>query len=121
MPWITLPEPKYPLTESEKKWLHKRKNIKGWAFCLHCPPSKNGFPCTNWLYNLCPTEHRSQDFEDAAEFEARVAASIAQDAYNCAQDEMLFQHQEGDRPQGWYILRDARLVVEEEMENGRTV
>ena len=98
------------LTEAEKKWLETRlQNLKvsGWFSCTE----GELIPLVNFH-----RKHLNSDWQDAAEFEARVAASIAQDAYNCAQDEMLFQHQEGDRPQGWYILRDARLVVEEEME-----
>lgn len=111
------------LEERTLEWLKGRKppTVKPWRttaddnFCQHC--KQYDIDCVPWYRNTgdCPTE-RGGDFRDAAEFEARVAASIAQDAYNCAQDEMLFQHQEGDKPQGWYILRDARLAVEEEME-----
>jgi hypothetical protein len=105
------------LTEAEKKWLEERKDKGEYNFyyCQYCnkiPSIETGGLCAG----PCPMYPGGFEYEDAAEFEARVAASIAQDAYNCAQDEMLFQHQEGDKPQGWYILRDARLAVEEEMQ-----
>lgn len=112
------------LTEDEKKWIERRERMEeetGVFFCQYCEHLTeyydewigycDGMPCP-----VYPEELEAAMWKDAAEFEARVASSIARDAYNCAGDEMLFQHQEGARPQGWYILRDARLVVEEEME-----
>jgi hypothetical protein len=105
------------LTEAEKKWLEERETLitenEAWYTCAYCEKFRPNYLCRS---ALCPVEVGHVHKRNVAEFEALVAASIAQDAYNCAQDEMLFQHQEGDKPQGWYILRDARLAVEEEMQ-----
>jgi hypothetical protein len=116
MPFIAITHPpKYPLTEKEETWLTDREWMLAVMGSYSCGPcqyrDKDDLLC---IFRKCPKFE--PNYEDAAEFEARVAASIAQDAYNCAQDEMLLQHQEGDKPQGWYILRDARLAVEEEMQ-----
>lgn len=119
------------LTEADKKWLHRRKKLDDHTFCWHCPTGKKGFPCTDWLYHLCPTQCSNQDFEDAAEFEARVAAKLAQgvsygelpcgadpdcpdkgmDKYNTKETPTL-----GCR---MCVLRAARLEVETKMEESR--
>lgn len=110
------------LTTNDYRWLEGRK-----VMCPRCDHYRDHIggrsACyrgmkAEWLQAECRFFCRSDllcDFEDVAEFEARVAARIAQDAHNCALDEMLCQHREGDKPQGWYVLRDARLAAEEEM------
>lgn len=89
-----------------------RTGRRGLFTMLYCLTSQCDYNRTT-SPEYCPL---AADFRDVAEFEARVGESIARDAHNCALDEMMFQHQEGDKPQGWYILRDARLAVEAEME-----
>lgn len=68
------------LSENEKEWLERRKNI-----CARCFHSHRGRPyfCGNWRYGKCidfdPRSCTDEivDFEDAAEFEARVAVLLA--------------------------------------------
>lgn len=68
------------LTEKEKEWLERRKNI-----CHRGSSSYRGRPyfCGRWRYGKCidfdPKSCISEnvDFEDAAEFEARVAEKLA--------------------------------------------
>lgn len=112
------------LTDAEKKWLRERRHENCETCKTHhllCDRCSHIYPGRVWAWNRFTlsglnVETTYDELRDVAEFEARVAESIARDAHNCALDEMMFQHQEGDKPQGWYILRDARLAVEDEME-----
>lgn len=102
------------LTEAEKKWLHERKNVERWAFCLHCPQNKKTPSCRGWIYDFCPIKRESQDFEDAAKFEARVAALMPFAVF------VTIQHQIRKTKDIWIdaatSLKLARITVEEEME-----
>lgn len=114
MPFITITyPPKYQLTESEKKWLHERKKVKGWAFCLHCTNGKKAFPCAIWCKNLCPVDG-ALDFSDAAEFEARVSRcvticsklTISDIPFECVKKQSIQE----------LVLMAASLQVEQEMD-----
>ena len=106
------------LSEAEKKWLHRRKNLDDHTFCWHCPTGKKGFPCTDWLYHLCPTQCSNQDFEDAAKFEARVAIELTR----CHDDLTGCNGFDGTCHEETLTclacrLKHARLAVEAEMES----
>ena len=63
------------LTEQEREWLERRKNL-----CLHC--SRYGRLCSKKAeaYGKCMAlnlEVGDPDYRDAAEFEARVALWLA--------------------------------------------
>jgi hypothetical protein len=107
------------LTESDKKWLGKREK-RGAYFCFHCSGGDLEFPCLESWHspNDCPVED-GQDYRDAAEFEARVAAKLATYEYT---DPCLGKTICPYAGKGWTCsrcnLKHARLAVEEEMENG---
>lgn len=97
------------LTEREKKWLEERKHRK--APCgdetHHCVGCMVKCGCS-----LTP------DWIDAAEFEARVAARLA-GAWAIGEDMCFNNHCQlfdKDRCTACY-LKNARIAVEEEMEN----
>lgn len=122
MPFITITySPKYPLTESEKKWLDARAAANRIAECYSCLlcewREKQGIAC---LFREC--QRFNENYRDAAEFEARVAVYLAKaPCLTCP-----------DNPQGGCStrklnsygrahveacrLKHARLAVEEEME-----
>ena len=91
------------LTQSEREWYLLRPQ-NGTAFCFHC--QNWGGDCA--LKSSCPF---NEDWKDAAEFEARVAARMATDE-NLGVDEDC----PPDMPFGWGRLKRARLQVEEEMD-----
>jgi hypothetical protein len=118
------------LTNSEREWLEKRKNL-----CIRCPKKnycrtgkKHNFntrDCRFWeIY--APSEklwnhELREDFKDVAEFSARVAAKLATafcpndcdnlDADDCAiSDCALYAKRSTCR------LKHARLAVEEELQ-----
>lgn len=84
MPFITVTyPPKYPLTESEKKWLEEREQHKrnGEQFysCADCEHRSAEYDLFDgWCDNegACPIELGYRDLQDAAEFSARVAARL---------------------------------------------
>lgn len=88
------------LTQSEKRWLKKRKE---WSVCSYC----SNIPQTMCLYGERPhfCALLDVDYKDAAEFEGRVAAKLADIEYLPVAD---------TRP--WVRLMYARLAVEEEMD-----
>lgn len=111
---------KYALTEQERKWLEERK--KRTQHCDTCPNRVGYYElCSSCrsrsLYglSLCP------DYRDAAEFEARVSRYIAENASKlyCSNS---WQFLDGFKAKSlaWYILWEARIVVEVEMENDST-
>ena len=76
------------LTEKEKEWLERRK-----VLCTHCDLIARGLcqvhnktSCSHWDRFHCnnPVKRYKafQDMQDAAEFEARVAANLAIDRAN---------------------------------------
>lgn len=96
MPFVTVTyPPKYPLTDSEKKWLRERdemleefEDLYAYRFCEHCEymsPADDFVGCRCAYFNGygevvlgdCPIEPRKYYFADAARFEALVARSLA--------------------------------------------
>lgn len=109
------------LTKQEKKWLEERK--KRTQHCDTCPNRVGYYElCSSCrsrsLYglSLCP------DYRDAAEFEARVSRYIAENASELDFSSNNWQFFDGFKAKSlaWYILREARIAVEEKMENDRT-
>ena len=105
------------LTEQEKKWLEERK--KRTQHCDTCPNRVGYYElCSSCrsrsLYglSLCP------DYRDAAEFEARVSRYIAENASELDFSSNNWQFFDGFKAKSlaWYILREARIAVEEEMD-----
>lgn len=120
MPFITVTyPPKYPLTGSEKKWIERRESMEektGVFFCHYCKHLTeyydewigycDGMPCP-----VYPEELEAAMWKDAAEFEARTAAKLANRCRNtrpCTGEPC--KECEARR------LKQARLAVEEEME-----
>ena len=97
------------LTEKEKRWLEVRKHRK--APCgdetHHCVGCMVKCGCS-----LTP------DWIDAAEFEARVSRCIAENASELDMISNNLQFLDGFKAKSlaWYILREARIAVEEEMD-----
>ena len=99
------------LTKQEKEWFDKAK-----AKVLQCG-------CT-WLWCTMKCEHGEEcfdiysDFEDAAEFEARVSRCIAENASELDFSSNNWQFFDGFKAKSlaWYILWEARIVVEEKMD-----
>ena len=112
------------LTDKDREWLEKRKppTEKPWPttaddnFCKHC--KQRITDCVPWYRKTgdCPTD-RGGDFRDAAEFEARVAAKLAQNTQAVPCIEHGCPH---GMPLIWLCvscrLKYARLAVEAEME-----
>lgn len=105
------------LTEQERKWLEERK--KRTQHCDTCPNRVGYYElCSSCrsrsLYglSLCP------DYRDAAEFEARVSRCIAENASELDMISNNLQFLDGFKAKSlaWYILREARIAVEEEMD-----
>lgn len=108
------------LTEQERKWLELRKNV-----CFRCKKRrqtcslslredcrKAGYPIRD-LAMMC-----QPDYRDAAEFEARVSRCIAENASELDMISNNLQFLDGFKAKSlaWYILREARIAVEEEMD-----
>ncbi len=109
------------LTEKERKWLENRDDV-----CFRC--SKNKRTCSQALRKICldigfPIKDRTvmkeQDYCDAAEFEARVSRYIAENASELYFGSNSWQFLDGFKAKSlaWYILWEARIVVEEKMDN----
>ena len=96
-------------------WLGRRKrdikNKRGY-FCRHCGQYKKPFIewCNDEYY--CPTCTKKYDYIDAAEFEARVSATLAYSEDCYITDDCVFF---GEGTCAWCKLKDARLAVEAEM------
>ena len=99
------------LTDKERKWLEFRKYRKA-------PCGEETHHCVGCLVRCgCSL---TQDLIDAAEFEARVAARLA-GAWAIGEDMCFNNHCQlfdKDRCTACY-LKNARIAVEEEMENER--
>lgn len=113
-----------PLTEQEREWLERRKNI-----CARCSTSYRGRPyfCGRWRDGKCidfdPKSciDENVDFEDAAEFEARVAQRLVQNiSWPCYaglcpggkdMDWQICPKEE------WCHMKYARIAVEQEMDD----
>lgn len=102
------------LTEQERKWLEKRK--KRCERCTHYSPNIVWCQCIHNFktdaYSLEPNYH------DAAEFEARVSRCIAENASELDMISNNLQFLDGFKAKSlaWYILRETRIAVEEEMD-----
>ena len=107
------------LTEEEKRWLERRKNL-----CTRCEWNLYDNPCirygrageTGKCKGFESREVGSDDYRDAAEFEARVQKWLM---YQC---EKVFHCKEvsgGFMPSRETMLMFARLAVEEEMESSK--
>lgn len=117
------------LTEADKKWLEERKPptkqpYKTTAddnFCRYC--ARYNTHCTPWFRDVayCPTD-QGGDFRDAAEFEARVAAKLAQSpCWSCPEKSKLScprgKSDANGRPKAEACrLKHVRLAVEQEMD-----
>lgn len=88
------------LTESEREWLEHRDAMQ--------------FLTGTYIADFAeyPLWNSGKDWQEAAEFEARVAAKLAENDWGNIDEDcppnMAF---------GWGKLKHARLQVEEEMEN----
>lgn len=111
------------LTEQERKWLEFRKDV-----CFRC--KKRRQTCSPVLREICqkagyPIRDLAMvippDYRDAAEFEARVSRCIAENASELDMISNNLQFLDGFKAKSlaWYILREARIAVEEEMDNER--
>lgn len=109
------------LTEKEKRWLEFRKNV-----CFRC--KKRRQTCSLVLREICrkagyPIRDLAMvippDYRDAAEFEARVSRCIAENASELDMISNNLQFLDGFKAKSlaWYILREARIAVEEKMDN----
>ena len=102
------------LTEQEKKWLEKRK--KRCERCTHYSPNIVWCQCIHNFktdaYSLEP------NYRDAAEFEASVSRYIAENASELDFSSNNWQFFDGFKAKSlaWYILREARIAVEEKMD-----
>ena len=111
------------LTDKERKWLENRSDkclrclyysgaetIEG--ICFWCSDKKEFVPKE---YGIEPL------YRDAAEFEARVSRYIAENASELDFSSNNWQFFDGFKAKSlaWYILREARIAVEEEMDNER--
>lgn len=107
------------LTEQERKWLENRK-IRC-SRCVHYEVSGVGGICF-WCADREKFETSAytlaSDYRDAAEFEARVSRYIAENASELYFGSNSWQFLDGFKAKSlaWYILWEARIVVEEKMD-----
>lgn len=99
---------KYALTEQERKWLKERENRTA-------PCGYRQKDCRGCLLRFCIL---MPDYQDAAEFEARVSRYIAENASELDFSSNNWQFFDGFKAKSlaWYILWEARIIVEEEMD-----
>lgn len=116
------------LSEKEKDWLERRKNLcNRCGFQKRCSWKSENIPCEKWgLFQIKAWGTKSGDvehkFQDAAEFEARVAEQLVRHTcFNCpASPEdcpTFFEHPR--RTSKDCRLKRARLAAEAEMEEKR--
>jgi hypothetical protein len=121
MPFISITyPPKYPLTDSEKKWLEGKSEADCPAPCVRT--GKRGLFDMRYCLKACEGNRASSpkycpiasDFRDAAEFEARVAAKLTSGTSWYFYDENC--HLQVSLKKNRFLrLKHARLAVEEEM------
>lgn len=105
------------LTEQERKWLEERNNL-----CKRCTRHSPAVVYCSCGHNFNTNAYSlTPDYRDAAEFEARVSRCIAENASELDMISNNLQFLEGFKAKSlaWYILREARIAVEEEMDNER--
>lgn len=106
------------LTDKERKWLENRK-IRC-SRCVHYEVSGVGGICF-WCADREKFETSAytlaSDYRDAAEFAERVSRCIAENASELDMISNNLQFLDGFKAKSlaWYILREARIAVEEEM------
>lgn len=107
------------LSEKEKEWLERRKNLcNRCGFQKRCSWKSKNIPCEKWgLFQIKAWGTKSGDvehkFRDAAEFEARVQKWLMyqyEKAYQCK------EVSDGFLPDRGTMLMFARLAVEAEMD-----
>lgn len=122
------------LTESEKQWL-RNKRLKGFRFdicrwCYAYPVASWGrapSPCVIYCHDngvpaLCEGLHPARGLKDAAEFEGRVVANLAEMAqynikFGCEACPAYIDDAVPCKPYcAALLLKTARLAVEEEMD-----
>lgn len=109
------------LTDSEREWLERRRLFDGvnrWSHysCRSCEHYAVGrwegyhYPCGVSVFGGCPKVNPDRyDMQEAAEFESRVAAKLAENAYRKV---VLVEGDISD----FGLLKWARLQVEEEID-----
>lgn len=121
------------LTDSEREWLKKKERIlregKVWgAWCYACPNfGRDWAEC--YAHQYCPIFNSHEALQDAALFEARVAAKLATYAtmmvgsdiaapcLECPCQKAGVCYHGTNKSCQWSFLTTARLQVEEEMDN----
>lgn len=117
---------KYALAEQEREWLNKRRKTSRCATCQEHNPVYSGksivkLGCTTDDGKGCPfyrPRWTYDNYRDAAEFEARVARYIAENAATLSKDAIfkVYFNEFKEMKLEWHVLRDARIAVEEEMD-----
>ena len=127
MPFISIPyPPKYPLTQHEREWLeerHGRELRHGHFSCIHCEHfTLRCDPYTGHCDGStedCPFEINIRHLQDAAEFEALVAAhavKLKAEELPCYPNKLCpFRAKQIGSCNACY-LRHARLLAEATME-----
>lgn len=108
------------LSEADWKWLNKRK-VSWLNFCDSCLYKKTTHHlCYSFIthHEICPTALSLGDFHDAAEFEARVAAKLAEGPEDCQECFWGLKGWSADNAEA--RLKHARLAVEQEMDEVST-
>lgn len=111
------------LTEAEKKWLEERKK-RPLKFCHYCSLRNIDYHSCGefWDNHGCCPVRTKKDWKDAAEFEARVAAKLAQSpCWSCPEKSKLScprgKSDANGRPKAEACrLKHVRLAVEQEMD-----
>lgn len=107
------------LTEQEREWLERRKNLcNRCGFQKRCSWKSENIPCEKWgLFQIKAWGTKSGDvehnFRDAAEFEARVQKWLMyqyKKVYQCK------EVSDGFLPDRGTMLMFARLAAEAEMD-----
>ncbi len=105
------------LTEQERKWLEERNNL-----CKRCTRHSPAVVYCSCGHNFNTNAYSlTPNYRDAAEFAERVARCIAGNAAELEDIAANLQFLDGFNAKSiaWYILREARIAVEQEMDNER--
>lgn len=110
------------LDKATLEWLERRKSVEDFCCticdwepdqgidCDHCWPKEGFFRNRN--FNEMKPRCCEGDYKDALEFEARVAANLANGEDCHITDDCVFF---GEGVCAWCELKEARLTVEQEM------
>ena len=89
----------------------------GMKFCKHCKKSSSNGECIYKLFGCyCPILPEKYEFIEAAEFEARVARNISKNVFTDIVRPILDGELDLDKLMPAYLLKKARLAVEEELD-----